>query len=411
MASALVVGGMIGSGIFLLPSALARFGWVSLWGWVAAIAGAMLLAWLIGKLTRAMPDSEGAVMMCRQALGPLPGVMIGWSYWAANCCTNAVYAIGAVAYLATLIPAIGGSTTAVVLSANAILWSLTVLNMRGGGAVGRVQMLTTILKLVPLITVLAVLAWLAVSHPPVRLQPMARMAMTPVSLTSALGTTFFAMLGFEGVSVVASLVRSPERNVPRAMMLGTGLTGMLFLVICTGIILTVPAALLSASGAPAALFLETYLGHGIGPIVAIFVSISIIGALNGWLLINAELPLGMARDGLLPRLFTRLSKRGVPVRLLLLSSGTSCAMILVGHGQTSSGLLAFMLLVTTASNLWLYVGVCIALIVLRVARFWAIIALAFSLWVIWGTGWEAARDSVLLALTGLPLYALSRLTK
>ncbi|MDE2043220.1 MAG: amino acid permease, partial [Alphaproteobacteria bacterium] len=344
MAAALAVGGMIGPGIFLLPGQIARFGMVSVAGWSCAIAGAMLLAWLIGKLTQAMPDADGAVTMCTRALGPIPGVLIGWSYWASNCSANAFYALGAVRYLALVFPKLAANTDILIMSANIILWGLTVLNLGGARGVGWFQLVSTVLKLIPLIVALLVVMWLGAHGMLTEVQP--HVPLQIPTITHAIGYIFFAMLGFEGVAVVAGMVREPAHNVPRAMMLGTGLTGGLYLILCTGILLALPNAALRTSGAPVAFFLETYLGHGVGPVVSLFVAIAAIGALNGWLLINAELPLGMARAGLLPKAFTRLSGRDVPVRLLLLSSGTSCAMILFGRGQTTSGLLDFMQTVT-----------------------------------------------------------------
>jgi len=403
-ALALVVGGMIGSGIFILPAQIAPFGWTGVLGWIVAICGAMLLAWLIGRLTRAKPDAAGLVPLCADALGPVPGLLIGWAYWVANCATNAVYTLAATRYLALIWPMLGASTLNAVISALTILWAITALNAGGARGVGVFQQVTTALKLLPLAAIILILGWFALSgarqfHPETQ-APFALSQLTP-----ALGVTFFAMLGFEGLSVVASRVRDPELNIARATIGGVALTGLIYLIISTGIVLTLSPTALMQSGAPIALFIGQFIGARAELVVAVFGAVSIIGALNGWVLVNAELPLGMARNGLLPRWLTVTSAHGVPQRQLLLSSGASTLLILASLSRTTGGLLDFMALVTTAANLWLYLGACVAAVRLRVARPAALIALAFCLWVIWGTGWNAISLSLILMLTALPLYA------
>ena len=404
-ATALVIGGMIGSGIFILPAQIAPFGWTGVVGWIVAIGGAMLLAWLIGQLTRAKPQTDGIVPLCAEALGPVPGLLIGWAYWVANCATNAVYALAATRYLALLFPVLGATTLNTVISALAILWAITALNSGGARGVGLFQQVTTVLKVLPLVAIILILGGFMLSggH---QFHTETQAPFAPSQLTPALGVTFFAMLGFEGASVIAGLVRDPERNIARATLIGVSVTGLIYLIISTGIMLTLPPAALAQSGAPIALFIGQFIGTRAGLVIAVFGAISIIGALNCWVLVNAELPLGMARSGLLPRWLGVTNARNVPIRQLLLSSMTSTLLILTGLSRSTGGLLDFMALVTTASNLWLYAGACVAALMLRIARPFAIVGFAFSLWVIWGTGWSAISLSIALMLTALPLYWL-----
>ena len=404
-ATALVIGGMIGSGIFILPAQIAPFGWTGVIGWVVAISGAMVLAWLIGQLTRAKPQAEGLVPLCADVLGPVPGLLIGWAYWVANCATNAVYALAATRYMALLLPVLGATTLNTVITALTILWAITALNSGGARGVGLFQQVTTVLKLLPLVAIIVILGGFALSGGQ-QFHPAAQAPFAMSQLTPALGVTFFAMLGFEGASVIAGRVRNPERNIVRATLGGVGITGFIYLIISTGIVLTLSPAMLAKSGAPIALFIGQFIGVRAGMVVAIFGAISIIGALNAWVLINAELPRGMARNGLLPDWLAATNARDVPIRQLLLSGAASTGLILTGLSRSTGGLLDFMALVTTASNLWLYAGVCVAALMLKIARPAAIAGLAFSFWVILGTGWSAISLSIALMLTALPLYWL-----
>lgn len=157
-ATAMVVGGMIGSGIFVLPAQLAPFGWTALVAWACVIVGAGVIAFILSRLAATMPEASGAVAMCAAALGPLPGVLIGWSYWVGVWSANAIIAVTAIHYLAVFLPALDATPRATALSSTGLIWFLTLLNWSGAQAAGRFQVVTTILKLLPLLAIGAILA-------------------------------------------------------------------------------------------------------------------------------------------------------------------------------------------------------------------------------------------------------------
>ena len=138
--------------------------------------------------------------------------------------------------------------------------------------------------------------------------------------------------------------------------------------------------------------------------MAAFAAIATIGCLNGWVLVQGEVPLGMARAGLLPRWFGATSGRDVPVRVLILSSLLASVLVMSNATRSAVGLLDFMLRLTAASTLWLYAGACVAALVMKVARPAAALGLAFAVWALWGAGLEAGGWSLLLMLTAVPLY-------
>jgi APA family basic amino acid/polyamine antiporter len=404
-ATALIVGGMIGSGIFVLPAQLAPYGWTSVAAWIVGVAGAIIIGWVLTRLAAAMPEATGVVAICGAGLGPLPGVLVGWSYWVGIWSANAVIAITAIRYLAEFVPAVAATSLALTVSATVLIWLLTLLNLGGARLAGEFQVASTILKLLPLAAIVAILAGIVISGGAAfRAEPHAAFAWSGV--TPALTLAFFAIVGFEAASVAAERVRNPERNVVRATLFGLALTGALYIIVCTGVIFALPAAAVAASQAPFALFVETYWGRAAGLATAAFAAIAAVGALNGWTLMQGEVPLGMARAGLLPRWIGQTSTRDVPVAMLLVSSTLASLLVLSNATRSLSGLLDFMLRLTTAATIWLYIGACLTALVLRVAPIAAAIGLAFACWTMWGSGLEAIVLSLVLILTAVPLYLL-----
>ncbi|MGY2736380.1 amino acid transporter [Sphingomonas sp. UYP23] len=254
---------MIGSGIFVLPAQLAPYGWTSIAAWIVGIGGAMLIAWVLARLTAAMPGATGVVAMCAHGLGPLCGVLVGWSYWIGIWSANAIIALTAIRYLAQFVPMIGATTLAQALSATVLIWLMTLLNLGGARLAGAFQIGTTVLKLVPLCAIVLILAgivWQGGAGRPIAPHP----AFAWHGLTPALTFAFYALVGFEAASVAAERVRDPARTIVRAMLSGLALTGTLYLVVCTGIIFALPTAAVANAQAPFAVFVSTYWGAGRG---------------------------------------------------------------------------------------------------------------------------------------------------
>jgi basic amino acid/polyamine antiporter, APA family len=396
---------MVGSGVFIIPAQLAPYGWTGLAAWGAAIPGALLIAYILSELAAARPAATGAVAIVGEGLGPLPGLIIGWSYWVAVWAVNAIIALTAIRYLAQFVPELTATPLATALGATALIWALTALNLGGARGAGRFQVATTLLKLLPLIAVVVILIGLAVRAP-------GQFSVNPHSpfsantLSTALTLTFFPLVGFECASLAAERVRDPARNILRATLYGTAFTGLFYVAISNGIVFALPEKTIAAADAPVALFVEFFWGHWAALAIAAFAAVATIGCLNGWVLLQGELPLGMARAGLLPKWFARTNDRDVSARSVLLASALASLLILSGAIPGMENVLNFMLRLTTASTVWLYVGACVAALRLGVARPAAAIGLAFCCWVLAGAGTEAVVLSIALMLTAVPLYWL-----
>ena len=416
MCLALVVGTFIGSGIFLLPAQLAPFGWNSLIGWIVTITGALCLAYLFGQLARKLPYAGGPYAYVGEAFGPLPAFVVAWSYWVSLWAGNAAIAIAAVSYLSLFVPGLAGALAPA--AAILILWALTALNCVSVHAGGRFQLLTVAIKLVPLVVVIIIAAYVLGTDQPTAAPAFDSAAISLTSVNAAAALTLWALLGFEAASIASRNVRDPARNVPRATIIGTLVVGVIYLLVATPVTLFLPQAQVASSNAPFALFVGHYWTPAIGSLIGLFAAVSAMGALNGLILIQGELPLAMARDGTFPRWFSVTAANGVAVRAQLVSTGLATLLVAANFSRSMSGLFAFMALLSTAAALVLYLACALSAGRLqlqgRLGASWAVLPISavasiYALWTLYGAGQEPIQWGALLLIVGVPIYFGMRL--
>ncbi len=399
-ATALVVGGMIAAGVFILPAQMAPYGVWSIAAWALAIGGSLLLALVFIALHKQIPQARGAIELVEIGLGPLPGMLVGWSYWLSILATNAVISLTAAGYAASFVPGLSGTRSS--LLACALIMALTLLNVAGTRIAGWFQVGATAAKVIPLVGAVLLLGWIALKGgmgaSPLPVPPLGKGMFDP--LTAAM----FALLGFEAASVAAARVRDPARNVARATLTGLGIAGGLYMLICTGMALAIPADVLAKSEAPFALLFDRYIGGGSATLIAAAAALAAFGALNGWIMLQGEVPRAMALTGTLPAWFARSNAAGVPVNTHILSGAIGVGLVLTQLGEGLSEVLTFMVTLTTATSLWLYLAIAISGIRLGAAKWAAWGGLIFSLLVLWGIGWGISLLSLVLMLSGLPFY-------
>jgi APA family basic amino acid/polyamine antiporter len=416
MCLALVVGNMIGSGVYLLPGTLAPFGWNGVFGWFVTIAGALCLAYVFGRLSSRFPEAGGPYAYTREAFGQFPAFLVAWSYWVSLWVGNAAITTGVVAPLSTIFPAVGAHSA---LFSFAIVWGLIALNCLGAKQAGQMQLATTILKILPLAAV-TLLAALVVgggggSVPPLRAADLGIGGETGIMAAASL--TLWAFLGVESATVPAEKVDRPERTIRRATLVGTALTGAIYLFACSAVALLLPPEQASRSGAPLADFVALHWGAAAGTALALLAAISAFGALNGWILLQGEMPWAMAKDGVLPRWLSRTSERGTPVRAFLVSGLLLSAVLYLNHSRSMTELFEFLILLATTASLIPYLACALAALRLRRAGrlerdallpVVAIVTALFAAWAIWGAGAEAMAWGAVLLASGVPVFLLMR---
>jgi APA family basic amino acid/polyamine antiporter len=414
MCTALVVGNTIGIGIFVLPASLAPYGLNAMAGWAITVVGMTILARVFARLARQFPSADGPYAYIEATSGRLPAFIAIWCYWVQCWITNAAIAIGVVAYLGKVVPALAAVPAA--LQALALLWLFVGINLLGVRSGGRVQVATTALKLLPMLAMVLLGAWLLATEPGAYTQQVPQTPLAFDSMLAASTIALFAMLGIESAAVPAGRVRDPARTIPRATMAGTLIVAAIYVAVSSMALLLVPQAELAASTAPFADLLDRLLGAGTGRVLAVFVVVSGLGALNGWTLLVGELTASMARHGTLPRPLGRLDSRGAPGVALVVTGLLATVMLLMNYSKSLVEGFTFLTLVVTAANLPLYLFCALALVVLRRRGATAprdllvlgTLGTAYSIFAFVGLGREPFLWALVLGAAGLPLYFLQQ---
>jgi APA family basic amino acid/polyamine antiporter len=414
MCVALVVGNSIGSGVFLLPASLAPFGLNSVIAWGFTAIGAIALAIVFARLSRAFPQAGGPYAYVHVAFGPLIAFVVAWGYWISIWVGNVSIATAAVSYVSPLLPWIAEKPGASALVTLLLLWLLTFVNWYGIKASGWVQGVTTVLKILPLLAVGALgLESLHSSSA----APAMNIPLSVSGVTAAATLTLWALLGLESATIPADKVASPGRTIPIATLLGTVVTALICAIACTTVLLLVPPTTLAQSNAPFVDLATQFWGIGAGKLVAVFAAISAFGALNGWILLQGELPRAMALRGEFPRIFARESAHNTPGFGLCFGSVLASLLILANYQKSMVSVFTFMILLSTTACLVLYALCSLALLRLQWTKelgaarrgevplaIVGILATAYSLWAIIGAGAEAVLWGAALLLLGVPLF-------
>ncbi len=416
LASALVVGNIIGAGIFMLPGGLAPFGYNAVVAWMLTLVGTMCLAWVYAQLARHLPDAGGAFGFMRLAFGEGVAFVGAWGYIVSIWAANAALTVTGVSYLTRLVPSMTTNAWASPLVALTCIWALVAVHARGARAAGVLQLVTTVVKLLPFVAIIGLAFWRLFASRGAVLPAFHASALSLSGTAGAAGLTLFAMLGLESATVPADVVENPTRVIPLATMLGTGLCAIVSLIATCAVALMLPTAVVAASRAPLSDFIAVSWGGIAGGFVAICAVVSCFGCLNGWLLLGGELPAAMADAGTLPTWFSARNGAGAPMRSVLVCAIMTTLLTSMAYTRVGVGAYNFAALLAAATGLLLY-GIC-ALAVFRLMRDGRVPksrglvvagggAFVFSLWALYGSGWEALGWGAVLTAAGWPVYRLA----
>ncbi|MBK3574431.1 amino acid permease [Streptomyces sp. MBT65] len=415
-ATALVVGTIIGTGVFALPSALAPYGPISLVAFGVVTLGALALAVTFGALSKRVPGSGGPYVYAREAFGEFAGFLNAWSYWITAWAGNAAIVVAWVGYVEVFVNT-GHKTAISILIALIGLWIPAAINLTGVRNMGAFQVFTTVLKFIPLLFMATIGLLFVDPHNFGSFNASGQSAMGAISAAAPIA--LFSYIGLEAASVVAGRVREPGRNVPRATIYGTLACAVIYILGTLAVFGTVSHGQLGASTAPFTDAANNILGGTwAGDTVAVTAIISGIGALNGWTMLCAEMPYAAARDGLFPGAFAKLrGENGVPVFGIVASTVLASLITVFSYTRfddvfTKIVLLSVLTAVipylfsAAAQLYWLLVRGRESIAGRRLARDITVsgLAMVFSYWAIQGSGYQTVYYGLFVLLLGLPVY-------
>ena len=393
-----------------MPAALAAYGGISVAGWLFSSIGALILAYIFSRLSKMVKNSTGGpYAFSREGFGDFLGFLVAWGYWISIWVSNAAIAIAFVGALTVFFPSLSESPIVSVTLALVSIWGLTWINSRGVISSGRMQLATTVLKILPLVIIIlgGIFFFNIENFTPFNTSEFS--TSKAIAVTAAM--TFFAFLGIESATIPADDIDNSKQTIPRATMLGTGITTLLYVLSTVVIMGMIPMDSLAKSPAPFADAMAILAGSTGEKLVAAGAAIAAFGALNGWILVMGQVARATAKDKLFPKIFEKENKKGVPITGMVIGSVLTSIVMLMNYTDGLVDQFRFMILLGTLCCLVPYLFSAAAFVVLGKGFYSASrlriiggLGFAFSIWMIYGTGEEAVFWGTLLLLAGTPFY-------
>jgi arginine:ornithine antiporter / lysine permease len=333
--TAMVVGSMVGAGVFSLPRNFAQTtgGLGALIAWAIAGAGMLMLAFVFQNLALRKPELDAGVYAYAKAgFGDYPGFLSAFGYWASACVGNVTYWVLIKSTLGAVFPALGEGDTILAVAISSVgLWAFALLILRGVREATGINTVVTIAKIVPLVTFVVILVFA------LKADVFAANFAGGQGYSEGLGSqvlstmlvTVFVFLGVEGASVYSRYARRRE-DVGRATVVGFLSVLALFASVSLLSYGVLPRGELAGLRQPSvAGVLESVVGPWGAAFISIGVVVSVLGAYLAWTLMAGEVLFAAARNSDMPRFLARVNAKDVPAAALLLTSGLSQVVLLL----------------------------------------------------------------------------------
>ncbi|MEN8237024.1 MAG: amino acid permease [Pseudomonadota bacterium] len=420
-ATSLVVGNIVGAGVLMLPASLGVYGTLGLLGWMLTTVGSIALALVFARLSRQYPIIGGPYAYSREAFGEFIGFQMAWSYWVGTWASNAAIATAFVSYLTSFWPILAEDMFLAFVVSGGSVWLFTFVNTMGVRTAGILQVFAVVVKVVPLAAVGLFGVFYFNLENFVPINPSGVPWIT--ALGSAAALTLFSFLGIESATIPAEDVIEPEKNIPRATVLGTLIAAVIYIWTMTVILGLIPPAELSVSAAPFADASRVIFGNWSVPIIAASAAASAFVTLNGWILLQGQIPLAAAQDKIFPACFRKVTKSGAPAVGLIISSLLMTGMLILNYQATLVDQFTAIVTFTTfavllpylyssAAELYFLCTGAAQLSGWRLARsiLVALLAFLYTVVIVAGAGQQAVYYGMIFVFAGFPCYVWMKRT-
>ena len=360
---ALVAGMMIGSGILTMPALLAPYGSYSFLGWAVTGFGAICLALSYSFLSSRKPGLGGPYFYVQEAFGSKWAAIVAWGYWISLVASVAALALSFTGYSKTYLPFLDDSSLYSAAFAIGIIILFTVINIRGMREASIVQLVTTVIKILPLVFLGAAGIMFGEVKEIPAINPDNNSLFQMVAGLCLL--IMFAFIGVESATLPSEDTIEPKKTIPRASILGTLTAVIVYMVAMFGLMSIIPLAELQQSTSPFADAAKIIIGNSGAIIITIGALFAISGTLNVCIMITGTIMLAGARDGMFPKYFSQQNARGTPIRALLFSSTLGIIFLLFSNSESLLSSYEYLLIIATFAVLIVYLGTGLASIKLQ----------------------------------------------
>ena len=416
MATMLVCGNMIGSGVFMLPATLAQVSGPlpTIIAWIITTIGSILIAVSFANLGSKYPQTGGAYQYTKEAFGEFAGFLSAWLYWNGSWIGNSAIIVALASYTASIIPALHNPVISIIFTSS-ILWIFTIINIVGVKQAGKIQTFATVFKIV-FFALFIIVAFLNFDTANIANLIPAGKGLDTVPLAAT--TTLWAFVGMESATVTAGEIKDPEKNVRKSTIYGLIIAAIIYILISVASMGAMSNEALAVSSAPLTDILTNILGTAIGRFLTVAVIICILGTTIGWLLSTARVSFAAGEDGVFPKFFGKISpKYNTPVNSLVIGSVLVNILLIMNYQKGMVSAFTFITILATLSFLPVYLLTVAAEMMLMFKKgekftfkifikksIIPMIAFIYTLWTIYGSGAETVMWGFLLMLAGIPFY-------
>lgn len=417
-ATAIVIGNMIGSGVFTSPQTLAEITnpYCNLLSWLITGMGSVLLALSFANLGTLYPETGGPIVYVGKAYGPFMAFLVSWTFWIGGWIGNGAIITTIIRYILFFLPQFKENQIFSFLISTLILWVFTGINLIGVKQAGYVGIISTLLKL-SVIFIFIIIAGSGFN--PAYLQTVSSPLVKGIkTLPNAVAISLWSFIGLESATVSAGEICKPEVNIRRSTFWGTLVTAGIYIVLAFLSMGALPQAQLAKTSAPLADIINAVTQAQWGGIfIALGIILSGLGAISGWVLTTARLSFAAGEEGLFPTFFTKISSVGTPWISLLITSGCTNVMLLLNYLMDLTTAFDFMVKLATLSFIPAYALTTGAELLLKYRNkrchyrdtIRPFIAFIYSLYIIYGAGSDSAMWLLILMLAGIPFYVIQNI--
>jgi putrescine:ornithine antiporter len=405
---------MMGSGIIMLPSNMAKVGAISLLSWVVTALGSLAMAYGFAQAGLFNQRSGGLAAYAEDAYGKDGYFQVFFLYFLSLAIANVACASSALGYLSAFFPSLTSSPGMTCVGVIVLLWLTTIPNFGGPGVTGRIGAVTIWGVILP-VGFMAIGGWLWFSGETFAAAWNPKGVSLLEGAGSSISLTLWAFLGLESASQNASAVENPKRDVPLACMFGTLGAAAVYILSTMAIQGIVPNAELAESTGPFGLAYAKMFSPAVGSVVMVLAIMAALGSLLGWQFTLAQTAKDAADTQMFPAAFGKANASGAPVTGMIVMAVAQSLLALSTISPSLSEQFAMLVNLAVVTNVVPYIIALSALFVMmrhagvqqsvyRRTGFIALVGMAYSTYALYAAGEKAVLGGMLVMAIGYIVY-------